>query len=559
MTDIISLRPALALLLPALGALAIVFSRHHPTVRESWTLLAAVGQVAVVASMVPGVLGGSTYITTLGTLVPGVAFGLRADALGVLFALVASVLWVITSVYNVGYTRQNNENHQTRYFASFATTLSAAAGVAFAPNLLVLFVFYELLTVATYPLVTHKGTDAARQAGRKYVGYTFGGGVLVFVGIVLVFWLTGSTAFTSGGIAALATADPVFARAAFAFLIAGFGVKAALMPLHSWLPDAMVAPTPVSGLLHAVAVVESGVFCIARVVLDIFGPETMHALDLGIPLAVVAAVTMLVASIFALKQRNLKRMLAYSTVSQLSYIVLGLAVVDPTALVGALFHIPAHAIMKLALFLCAGAIYSELHLESIEEMAGIGRRMPATMTVFTIAAMGMIGIPLTAGFVSKFSLVVGSLNAGYVLFAAVLVGNGLLKVGYLWPVVYQAFFETPAEHDPKPIFDSPIGGYWANSSDHHHVVSDGAGHGNHTAPGTNHTATVPVDDAHADTAHSSNHPIEPRSWRTETSPLLVGPLLVLGFLTILLGVAPGVVGVDDLVVHIVELATGVSV
>ena len=458
MTEILSFRPLLAVLLPAVGVLAIVAARRNPDVREAATIVTALATFGTVASIVPATLAGDVYLTRLGTLVPGIELTLRADPLGMIFALVASLLWLVTSFYSIGYMRGLDEHSQTRYFAAFAGSVGAALGVSFASNLVSLYVFYELLTVATYPLVAHDESETARQAGRKYLTYTFGGGVAVLAGTVLVFWTTGTVAFTPGGIAALASADPVVARAAFALLAGGFGVKAALMPVHSWLPDAMVAPTPVSGLLHAVAVVKSGVFGVARVVLDVFGPETVSALGVGLPLAAIAALTILVASVIALRQDNLKRRLAYSTISQLSYIVLGLGILSPASLVGGLLHIPAHAFMKLTLFFCAGAIHVETHTDNISEMSGIGRRMPVTMAAFAVASLGMAGLPLVAGFVSKWYLLIGSIDAGTAVFAGVLFLSGLLNIGYFWPIVYQAFFQTADDSDAKPLIDFPLGG-----------------------------------------------------------------------------------------------------
>ena len=458
MTEILSFRPLAAVLLPAVGVLAIVVLRRNPDVREGATVLTALATFGIVASIVPATLSGTTHVTRLGTLVPGIELTLSADPLGMIFALVASLLWLVTSFYSIGYMRGLDEHSQTRYFAAFAGSVGAALGVSFASNLVSLYVFYELLTVATYPLVAHDESQTAREAGRKYLTYTFGGGVAVLAGTVLVFWTTGTVAFTPGGIAALASADPVVARAAFALLAGGFGVKAALMPVHSWLPDAMVAPTPVSGLLHAVAVVKSGVFGVARVVLDVFGPETISDLGVGLPLAAVAALTILIASVIALRQDNLKRRLAYSTISQLSYIVLGLGILSPASLVGGLLHIPAHAFMKLTLFFCAGAIHVETHTDNISEMAGIGRRMPVTMAAFAVASLGMAGLPLVAGFVSKWYLLIGSIDAGTAVFAGVLFLSGLLNIGYFWPIVYQAFFQTADDSDAKPLVEFPLGG-----------------------------------------------------------------------------------------------------
>jgi NADH-quinone oxidoreductase subunit L/multicomponent Na+:H+ antiporter subunit D len=525
MTEVTSLRPLAAVLVSTLAIVGILASHRRPNVREGWSVAAALAKFGIVASMVPGVLDGDVYVTELGTFVFGVDFALRADPLGTLFALLASFLWIITTFYSIGYMRGLDEHAQTRYFASFAASVAAAVGVAFGSNLLVLFVFYELLTVATYPLVTHDEDPEARAAGRKYLAYTFGGGVAVLAGTVLVYWLTGTVAFTAGGIEGLATADPMYARATFALLAGGFGVKAALMPMHSWLPDAMVAPTPVSGLLHAVAVVKSGVFGVARVVLDVFGPETVADLGVGVALAAVAAFTLLTASIIALRQDNLKRRLAYSTVSQLSYIVLGLGVgaygSTGLALSGGLLHIPAHAFMKLTLFFCAGAIHVETHTDDISDMAGIGRRMPLTMAAFGVASVGMAGIPLLAGFVSKWYLLLGSVEAGYAVFAVALLLSGVLNVAYFWPIVYQAFFQTPADADTKPVIENPFGGNstpaaaadggWSSDDDRVAPASDGE-----SRDGPN-PGIAEEDDEYAVDRYPSDH-LDSESESTEERP-----------------------------------------
>jgi NADH-quinone oxidoreductase subunit L/multicomponent Na+:H+ antiporter subunit D len=590
MTDVASLRPVATVLVSTVAIAPILASYGRPNLRETWTMLAALTTFGLAASMVPGVLAGNTYVSDFGAFVPGVEFALRADPLGLLFALLASTLWVITSLYSIGYMRGLDERDQTRYFAAFAGSVSAAVGVAFASNLVVLFVFYELLTVATYPLVAHDETDEARAAGRKYLAYTFGGGVAVLAGTLLVFWLTGTTDFTAGGIAALAESDPALARAAFALLVAGFGVKAALMPMHSWLPDAMVAPTPVSGLLHAVAVVKSGVFGIARVVLDVFGPETVGDLGLGLPLAVVAAFTLLVASVIALRQDNLKRRLAFSTVSQLSYIVLGLAVLHPAALTGGLLHIPAHAFMKLTLFFCAGAIHVETHTDDISEMAGIGKRMPATMVAFAVASLGMAGIPLVAGFVSKWYLLIGSVSAGQVVFAVALLVSGVLNIAYFWPIVYQAFFESEDAADAKPLVENPLGGRASpvpdggtpsDADDTDAGVEDnddteaGTEDGDDTEAGVEGTDdgeyavdrnpsdhTRPEHQDHVANGHQHGPPAggwERRTPGTETTWFMLGPILAAATGAIVLGIVPGRAVFLRLVELIVAGATGVSV
>jgi formate hydrogenlyase subunit 3/multisubunit Na+/H+ antiporter MnhD subunit len=576
MTEVASPLPIVAVLVSAVAIVPILASGARPNLREGWTLLAALVGLGVVASMVPGILRGTVYVTDLGPFVPGVEFALRADPLGVLFALLASLLWVVTSFYSIGYMRGLSEGHQTRYFAAFAGSVSAAVGVAFAANLLVLFVFYELLTVATYPLVAHDETTQARTAGRKYLAYTFGGGVAVLAGAVLVFWLTGSgtTAFTPGGIAALADADPVIARVGFGLLIAGFGVKAALMPLHSWLPDAMVAPTPVSGLLHAVAVVKSGVFAIARVILDVYGPGLVGDLGVGIVLASVAAFTLVVASVIALRQDNLKRRLAFSTVSQLSYIVLGLAVLDPMSLVGGLLHIPAHAFMKLTLFFCAGAIHVETHTDDISNMAGIGKRMPLTMTAFGVAALGMAGIPLIAGFVSKYFLLIGTVSAGTVVFTVALLVSGVLNIAYFWPVVYTAFFESPGAEDQKPVVENVLGGRFGEPA----AATDGGEAATDSHPAAEeverddhgyaetHEGQGVSDDleaaAHVRPEHGpdASPAWEHRRWTGEESTwFMLGPILFAMSGSIVLGVVPDAAVFLRIVRLIVQGATGVAV
>ena len=535
-----SLRPILAILVSAVAIPAILSLKGRPNVREGVTLFVAFAKFAIIVSMVPGVLNGTEYEFVIGQFATGIELAFNVDPLGLLFGLLASLLWIVTSFYSIGYMRGLDEHAQTRYFASFAASLASAIGVAFASNLLTLFVCYELLTVSTYPLVTHDETDEARAAGRKYLAYTFGGGVAVLGGTVLVFVLAGTTAFTPGGLEGLATADPTLARAAFALLAAGFGVKAALMPMHSWLPDAMVAPTPVSGLLHAVAVVKSGVFGIARVVLDVFGTETMAELGVGLPLAAIAAFTLLTASVIALRQDNLKRRLAYSTISQLSYIVLGLGLLHGQALTGGLLHIPAHAFMKLTLFFCAGAIHVETHTDDISDMAGIGKRMPLTMAAFAVAAAGMAGIPLVAGFVSKWYLVIGALSLdGGLVFAAVLLVSGVLNIAYFWPIVYQAYFESPEGHDEKPLIEGPLGGRSELRADGGDVSESDNTDGDDTSKPEH---VDHLDAHHEDHVHHGGPPEggwDDRGWRGgESTWFMLGPILTAATLSLLLGTVP---------------------
>ena len=550
-----SYRPLAAVLVSALAVALIVASHRRPNIREGWSVLAALTKFGIVASMAPGVLSGTEYRWSLGEFVFGIEFALRADALGLLFAMLASFLWIFTVFYTTGYMRGLGEHAQTRFFAAFAASLSTAMGIAFAENLVVIFVFYELLSVVTYPLVAHDETEEARTAGRKYLAYTFfGGGFLVLGGSALVYWAAGTVQFgeTAEGLRVLAETDPVIAQAIFAFLALGFGTKAAIMPLHSWLPDAMVAPTPVSGLLHAVAVVKSGAFGVARLLLDVFEPDLTVDIGMHLPLAALAAFTFITASFIALRKDNLKRRLAYSTISQLSYIVMGIALLTPYGIVGGLLHIPAHAFMKLTLFFCAGAIHVETHTDDISDMAGIGKRMPLTMTAFTVAAAGMAGIPLVAGFVSKFYMLIGSLGmeaqlAG-IIFAGSLIVSGVLNIAYFWPIVYAAFFESEDEHDAKPLVEFPMGGERESSSE---VAADGGDHG----PGVDH-------DDHGQHDHDGHHHGPPpggwerhKPW-TESTWLMLMPITVIVTGAVVLGVVPGVTGFLDLAIQISEAVLG---
>ncbi|MFC7072145.1 proton-conducting transporter membrane subunit [Halovenus rubra] len=535
-TDI---RPLAAVLVSAVSVVLIVASHRYPNIRESWSILAALTKFGLIASMVPGVLDGTEYEASLGEFVYGIEFALKADALGMIFALLASFLWIFTAFYAAGYMRGLDEGNQTRFFAAFAASLSAAVGIAFARNLLTIFVFYELLSVATYPLVAHDGSKEARVAGRKYLAYTFfGGGLLVLGGTALVFAMAGTTEF--GATAThLADSNAALARAAFGLLAAGFGVKAALMPVHSWLPDAMVAPTPVSGLLHAVAVVKSGVFGIARLVLEVYEPQLVGDLGVGIVLAIVAAITLTVASIIALRADRLKRRLAYSTISQLSYIVLGLGLVGPAAVAGAglenvikggLLHIPAHAFMKLTLFFCAGIIHVETHTDYISEMDGIGKRMPLTMTAFGIAAAGMAGIPLVAGFVSKWFILIGAVQASQSAFAVVLLISGVLNIAYFWPIVYGAFFESYDSADSKPLVEGPLGGHSPKQA-----ATDG---GSEQDPG----GDAESHDTHVEEGHHGgpgDGGWDRVGWTgDEGSWLMLGPILLIAAGAVVLGIVP---------------------
>jgi multicomponent Na+:H+ antiporter subunit D len=439
--------PLYAVLVSLFAVPLILLSRNSPNVRETWTLLAALTKFILVLTLLPEALAGISTQVQIIEIAPGIELTLRADPLGVFFALIASGLWIFTSLYSIGYVRGLNEHKQTRYFASFAVCLSATIGIAFAGNLLSFVLFYEVLTIATYPLVIHKETAAAISAGRKYLLYTLTAGVLLIAATAWTYTMVGSVDFVAGGLLRDAKISPRSLAVLFALFLGGVGVKAAIMPLHSWLPTAMAAPTPVSALLHAVAVVKSGVFGVVRIVGFVFGPDLMQQLGLNTWLMAFAGVTIIVASLLALSEDNLKRRLAYSTVGHLSYIVLGVSLLSPAGFTGALFHIASHATMKITLFFCAGAIYVATHRERVSELDGIGRSMPWTMAAFTIAATGLAGIPPINGFVSKWYLGLGALESHQVIMLVVLLVSGLLNVGYFFPIVQRAYFRSPGEDD----------------------------------------------------------------------------------------------------------------
>jgi len=435
------MRPLLAIL-ASLGAsvLVLLTGERHRNLRELWTIGASLAKFVLVLSLLGPVLRGETVECTILRLYPGLDLCLRVDQLGLLFALTASLLWVLTSVYSIGYMRSLAYGEQTRYYACFALALSSTIGIAFAANLLTFYLFYELLTISTYPLVAHLQSPEAIRAGRKYLAYTLGSGTVLLGAIAVTHRLTGTLDFRAGGFLQGSASTEVLRALLVAYMI-GCGTKAAIMPLHSWLPSAMVAPTPVSALLHAVAVVKAGVFGCLRVLGFVFGPQLLRELGATMPLGIACGATILAASAFALAADNLKRRLAFSTISQLSYIVLGVVILSPDALRGAALHLIFHAFMKITLFFCAGAIYAETHRENVSQLDGIGRRMPLTMGAFAIGSFGMVGIPPACGYLSKWFLCLGAAEASLPSLFIYLT-SALLNAAYFFPIVYAAFFRS---------------------------------------------------------------------------------------------------------------------
>jgi multicomponent Na+:H+ antiporter subunit D len=439
--------PLLIVVIPLLVAV-IIFSlpEENKKTRSLINIGASLLSLGLVGLMLWGVSNGYYYETRLSFL-PGLGLVLRADSLSLLFVTLSSGLWMLTTVYAIGYLEDSP--HRSRFFGFFSLCVTATLGVALAGNLITFLLFYEILTLAAYPLIMHRGTEKARKAGRTYLIYTVTGGALILLGTVLLYTITGTLEFTAGGF--LSELDSSYHNVfilIFVLLVTGLGVKAAIIPLHGWLPRSMVAPAPVSSLLHAVAVVKAGAFGIIRVLYDVFGIESSINLGVTLPLAVIAAATIIFASIRALFQDGLKARLAYSTVSQVSYIILGVAIAGPLAAIGGMVHLVHQGVTKITLFFCAGNFAETLGVHKISEMNGIGKRMPWTMTAFTIGALGMIGIPPLAGFISKWYLGLGALEAGQEWVILVLAGSSLLNAAYFLPILYVAWFKKPTGNWP---------------------------------------------------------------------------------------------------------------
>lgn len=428
--------------LPALGALLVALLSRWPNVREASTVLVGLVTVSIVCSLLPHVTGGARPEARLFDVMPGLPLAFKVEPLGMLFALVASGLWVVTTFYSIGYMRGHKEENQTRFYACFAIAIFAALGAAFSANVLTLFLFYEVLTLSTYPLVTHHGTEKARQGGRTYLGILLSTSIGLLLFAVIWTWnVAGTLDFREGGILR-GTAGTGTLTALLVLYAFGTG-KAALMPFHRWLPAAMVAPTPVSALLHAVAVVKVGVFTVLKVLVYVFGIDLLRDTGISVWLMYVAGATVLLASLIALTKDNLKARLAYSTVSQLSYIVLGAALCNGWSVIGGGMHIAMHAFGKITLFFCAGAIYVGAHKTEISDMKGIGRTMPFTTFAFLLGALSVIGLPPFGGSWSKWYLALGAVEAHQVVFVGVLMISSLLNIAYLIPIVVRGFFYAP--------------------------------------------------------------------------------------------------------------------
>lgn len=442
---------AVILAVPAAVALVVVLLGRWPNLREAASLVGALGLFVAVCQLLVDVLAGARPALHLATIAPGLDLVLRIEPLGMLFATVAATLWIANSLYSIGYMRGNDEPRQTMFYAAFAIAIFATMGVALAGNLVTLFLFYELLSLSTYPLVTHKRSRAAIEAGRVYLLTLIGASMLLLLpAIVWTSIVAGTTEFHAGGILGGKLGAPAMAVLLGLFV---FGAaKAAVMPLHRWLPAAMVAPTPVSALLHAVAVVKAGVFTVLKVVVYVFGLDTLQANGASQWLVYVAGFTIVAASLVALTADDLKRRLAYSTIGQLSYVVLAAALATPAAALGAALHIAAHAVSKITLFFAAGSVYTAEHVTRVSEMNGIGRRMPWTMAAFAIGSLSMIGLPPTVGFLGKWFMLGAAGTSGNWFAVTVIVVSTVLNAAYFVPILTAAFLK-PAN---GPVAEAPL-------------------------------------------------------------------------------------------------------
>jgi len=442
----------LVMVVLSLAAAVAIFPMGERRVRlRSWVnLSAAVAKVLLVVLLVPAVVAEGTRPEFSVPFLPlgegeSIDLVLRVDPLALFFAGLSALLWLLTTIYAIGYLERGSD--RSRFFGFFSLCVTATVGISFSGNLITFLVFYEILTLVTYPLVAHWGDEKSLRAARMYMRYALSGGVAVLIGVIWLTMYAGPVVFAeeggAEGVAALAAESPGVAVTIFVLLVGGMGVKAALVPLHSWLPSAMVAPAPVSALLHAVAVVKAGVFGIVRVIDDVFGIEVAEELGVLGPLLAVACFTVLYGSYQAMRQTELKKRLAFSTVSQVSYVVVGVSMVSALATAGGVVHLVHQGIMKITLFFCAGLFAEVIRAHTIGELRGAGRRMPWTSAAFTVGALGMIGLPPTAGFVTKWQLGLGALDAGQGWVLLVLLGSSVLNAAYFLPVVWMLWFAEP--------------------------------------------------------------------------------------------------------------------
>ena len=429
----------LALLPPLIAPLLIYIFKNNQNIRDSIGVIGSLISFYATINITTELMNGSRPELFLFNIFNDLSLSFKVTPLGAVFGLLCSGLWILAAIYSIGYMRGNNEKNQTRFYIFYSLSIFGALCVAWSSNLLVLFIFYEFLTFATYPLVVHKETEDSIKASRLYLGILVGSSLMLFLpAIIWVWYSVGTLNFTDGGILQNSF-NPSNAPILLFLFVFGIG-KAALMPLHWWLPAAMVAPTPVSALLHAVAVVKAGVFSILMVICYIFGPEFMNSSGSGTFLIWASTITLFLSSIIAITKNDIKARLAYSTVSQLSYIILGGAIATNYSLIASVSNIMMHGVGKITLFFCAGAIYVSTKITKISDLNGLGHKMPLTFVAFSIGALSIIGIPPFGGSWSKFYLLLGAAQSELTIIIIILAISTLLNTYYLLDPVFRAFF-----------------------------------------------------------------------------------------------------------------------
>jgi multicomponent Na+:H+ antiporter subunit D len=436
---------------------AAFWGRSHPRYAKAVYVGSTAVALCLILPFYHRALHGRVTVQRLLTVVPGIKLALRVDTLGFYFAILLAFLWLLATVFSLGYIHE----HETRYYCFMSLTLSFCLGVAFSANMFTLFIFYELMSLSTYPLIIHDETDQARRAGLKYLIYSVSAGAVILAALLLQFFYAGTLDFIGRGTLTLADASRSVLLVIFSVYMLGFGVKSCIMPLHGWVPDAHpAAPAPASALLSGV-ILKIGAFGIIRVIFDVFGVRQLRVLGVSLPMLVVASVTIVVGSLFAITQTDLKRRLAYSSVAQVSYIILGLFLLAPAGATGGLLQVSYHAFMKSTLFFCSGIIMHETGKRDVRELGGVGSKIPLTMLAFSVAALGMMGVPATAGFIVKWMLGVGCIGAHRPWFIAVLLASSLLNAVYFLPIIYLAFFKgepvgNMLKHETKRTMLVPV-------------------------------------------------------------------------------------------------------
>lgn len=367
----------------------------------------------------------------------------RLDGLGTLFAGLVSVLWPLATLYSFEYMK--HEGHEKVFFMFYVMTFGVTLGIALAEDILTMYFFYEMLSLVTVPLVMHTLTKEAVRASRTYLYYSLGGAAFAFIGMIFILIYGTTSVFVPGGVLDTAKIGDKTNLLLLIYVLCfcGFSVKAAMWPFSSWLPKAGVAPTPVTALLHAVAVVKAGAFTVMRVTYYSFGTELLRGTWAQYIVLGLTIFTIVYGCSCALKETHMKRRLAWSTVSNLSYILFGAALMTPLGLVGAMCHMVCHAVMKICSFFCAGAVIYKTGRNYVHELNGFGRKMPKVFTIFTISGLALMGVPGLCGFISKWNLAKAAVTSenplAYVGIAALLV-SALLTAIYMMSITVRAFF-----------------------------------------------------------------------------------------------------------------------